>query len=418
MTVFPASAAAGKSGKAWTGTATTTMSPATAASPLVAADARGPSSATVSASVSGPRELLSTTWYPASMASRAMALPICPLPMNPTVVIFSASLQKSRTLVMCRIRCDPGSLPSARGEVVAVVQIGEQAGLSGFPAEGPAGDEVGRRVALRDYVREKPEVSRHHQFVYGNAHDGQAQAAADGLGDLAERDALVPNRATWMTPSESAAASMSPSRSWRSPRRTFAPSADTAAAAVSDRARPVTSCPAAMSSGMMYEPVWPVPPVTKTRMLLLLVKDAPEEMAVRARSAENADAEGEVEVPHAVAGQAHRQRPDPFQPAGYLQAADIERTQSEALDERRHTRVGPRVISGEEHVQRTPLGQDVAEDGVERLHDVRARRDGLGDLLRAGNAIRSDQPGGVGVEGVGDVDDDLAGQRIAVFRDH
>ena len=55
--------------------------------------------------------------------------------------------------------------------------------------------------------------------------------------------------ATWMTPSESAAASMSPSRSWRSPRRTFAPSADTAAAAVSDRARPVTSCPAAMSSG-------------------------------------------------------------------------------------------------------------------------------------------------------------------------
>src|ERR1022692_2317282 len=192
MTVFPASAAAGKSGKAWTGTATTTMSPATAASPLVAADARGPSSATVSASVSGPRELLSTTWYPASMASRAMALPICPLPMNPTVVIFSASLPE-----------DPGHLPdslrsgvpaSAGGEVMAVVQIGEQAGLSGFPAEGPAGDEAGRRVALRDYVREEPEVSRHHQFVHGHAHSGQAQAATDGLGDLAERDTLVLNR--------------------------------------------------------------------------------------------------------------------------------------------------------------------------------------------------------------------------------
>jgi hypothetical protein len=50
--------------------------------------------------------------------------------------------------------------------------------------------------------------------------------------------------------------------------------------------------------------------------------------------------------------------------------------------------------------------------------DVRARRGGLGDLLRAGNAVRSDQPGGVGVEGVGDVDDDLAGQRITVVRDH
>src|ERR1700691_5022759 len=54
-----------------------------------AADARGPSPAARSASVPGPRELLSTTWCPASMASRATALPIFPLPMNPTVVIFS-----------------------------------------------------------------------------------------------------------------------------------------------------------------------------------------------------------------------------------------------------------------------------------------------------------------------------------------
>src|SRR6266700_6076668 len=38
-----------------------------------------------------------------------------------------------------------------------------------------------------------------------------------------------------------------------------------------------------------------------------------------------------------------------------------------------------------------------------------------GDLLRAGSAVRGDQPGGVGVEGVGDVDDDLAGQRVPVL---
>jgi hypothetical protein len=68
-------------------TATTTMPPSAAASPLVAADARGPSSATVSASVSGPRELLSTTWCPAATASRAMVLPNLPLPMNPTVIM-------------------------------------------------------------------------------------------------------------------------------------------------------------------------------------------------------------------------------------------------------------------------------------------------------------------------------------------
>src|SRR3954466_10594795 len=223
--------------------------------------------------------------------------------------------------------------------------------------------------------------------------------------------------ATWMTPSESAAAPMSPSRSSRSPRRAFAPSADKASAAVSDRARPVTSCPAAMSSGMMYEPERPVPPVTKTRTLRLLVNDVAEEMAVRVRSAENADAESDVESPRAVAGQAHQQRPRAFQPAGHLQAADIEQTQSEALDERRHSGLGRRVISGEEHVQRAPQGQDMAEYGVERLHDVRALGGGLGDLLRSGRAIRSDQPGGVGVEGVGEVDDVLPGQRIPVLGD-
>src|ERR1700754_277960 len=115
MTVFPASGTAGKLGNALTGTVTTTMSPAAAASTLVAADARGPSSVTVSASGSGPRELLSTTWCPAATASRAMAVPMAPLPMNPTVVIFSASFSES--------------LPSAGGEVMAVIQIGEQAGL-------------------------------------------------------------------------------------------------------------------------------------------------------------------------------------------------------------------------------------------------------------------------------------------------
>src|SRR6202042_2562374 len=72
--------------------------------------------------------------------------------------------------------------------------------------------------------------------------------------------------------------------------------------------------------------------------------------------------------------------------------------QPEALDERRHAPLGLRVVAGDEHVQRAALGQDVAEDGVERLHDVRARRGGLGDLLRAGTAVRGDQGGGAGVE--------------------
>ena len=72
-----------------------------------------------------------------------------------------------------------------------------------------------------------------------------------------------------------------------------------------------------------------------------------------------------------------------------------------------------RVVAGEKHVERAAQGQDVGEDGVERLHDVRARRDGFGDLLRAGRTIRGVQLGVVGGgEGVGDIDDDLAGSRV------
>src|SRR5882757_3453638 len=106
---------------------------------------------------------------------------------------------------------------------------------------------------------------------------GSSAAATASIPPDGSRSCLC---ARWMTPSESAAASLSPSRSSRLPRRTFAPSADTAAAAVSDRARPATSCPAAMSSGMMCEPEWPVPPVTNTRMYFLLVSDGAEEMVV------------------------------------------------------------------------------------------------------------------------------------------
>src|SRR3954468_1229080 len=62
------------------------MSPAAAASAAVGARARGPSPATRSARVSGPRLLLSTTSWPASTASRATVLPMFPLPMSPIVV--------------------------------------------------------------------------------------------------------------------------------------------------------------------------------------------------------------------------------------------------------------------------------------------------------------------------------------------
>jgi hypothetical protein len=43
---------------------------------------------------------------------------------------------------------------------------------------------------------------------------------------------------------------------------------------------------------MMYEPEWPVPPVMKTCMLLLLVSDVAREVVVRVRTVEGADAPG------------------------------------------------------------------------------------------------------------------------------
>jgi hypothetical protein len=61
-------------------------------------------------------------------------------------------------------------------------------------------------------------------------------------------------------------------------------------------------------------------------------------------------------------------------------------------------------------------GQDVAEQGVERLHDMRARGGCLGDLLCGRAAVRRDEPRETGtIEWVGDVNNDFAGQCVTVL---
>src|SRR3984957_11116049 len=87
MTGFPASGLTGRSPNALTGTLTRTRSPASAACWAVPAVASEPSSAASSARVSGPRELLTTTRYPAATLSRATVPPIMPLPMMPRVAM-------------------------------------------------------------------------------------------------------------------------------------------------------------------------------------------------------------------------------------------------------------------------------------------------------------------------------------------
>jgi hypothetical protein len=62
--------------------------------------------------------------------------------------------------------------------------------------------------------------------------------------------------------------------------------------------------------------------------------------------------------------------------------------------------------------------QDVGELGVERLDDIRIGRSGLGDLLRAETVLRGHEVREVGVDGVCDVDEELACQLFAVLLHH
>ena len=63
-----------------------------------------------------------------------------------------------------------------------------------------------------------------------------------------------------------------------------------------------------------------------------------------------------------------------------------------------------RVVACDKSIEPAALGQDVAEDGVECLHHLRAGRKVPCGFLRAGTG-RSDEAGHVGATGVGDVDE-------------
>src|SRR4051812_36119601 len=54
-------------------------------------------------------------------------------------------------------------------------------------------------------------------------------------------------------------------------------------------------------------------------------------------------AESDLEVVPPVASQAHQDQARPFQPVRHVQAADVQRAQSEAGDELHHVRLGARV---------------------------------------------------------------------------
>src|SRR6202012_4446557 len=183
--------------------------------------------------------------------------------------------------------------------------------------------------------------------------------------------------------------------------------------------------PPAASACAVSAPVQPVAPYSTIRLAMTSTYSPPpyrpKVLAARAggrygSAGEFSDAEGEVPVPHPVPGEAHRDQARPFQPVRHFQAADVQRAQPEALAESLDTRLGTLVVPSEKDVG-TAFLQDMTENRVERLHHAGAGRRRLGGFLRDRGALGAGQPGGRGIEGVADVDDDLARERISVLGD-
>src|SRR5579862_3356994 len=128
---------------------TSTRSPASAACSAVPARASGPSSAASSASVSGPRELLSTTWCPAATLSLATVPPIIPLPMMPTVVMTPPTPDPVRSFreFVPRQRGGFGGHELAQG-LADGLEFGDGGDLGGWG--GRAGARAQGQVADRD----------------------------------------------------------------------------------------------------------------------------------------------------------------------------------------------------------------------------------------------------------------------------
>ena len=122
--------------------------------------------------------------------------------------------------------------------------------------------------------------------------------------------------------------------------------------------------------------------------------------------------------PAPLRASAHQEDAGPFEGVGHLEPSCVEGPHVQALQKRRDACLRLGAVAGEERVQGLVLSKDAAEDRVERLHDVCALGGGGGDLLGHRVARGRHESAGVGVERVGDVDEDLAGQRIAVVRDH
>src|SRR5215216_5706365 len=107
---------------------------------------------------------------------------------------------------------------------------------------------------------------------------------------------------------------------------------------------------------------------------------------------------------------------------GAAERADVDGAEPAVGGQLRHLVLGGFIVTGDEDVEllTTDLAghQRAGKGGVERLHDRCPLRDELLDLLgRGGSRWCCQLVPGLGVDGVGDVDDDLAGELIGILLD-
>ncbi|UVH52539.1 winged helix-turn-helix transcriptional regulator [Pseudomonas sp. CBSPBW29] len=102
----------------------------------------------------------------------------------------------------------------------------------------------------------------------------------------------------------------------------------------------------------------------------------------RATDSADIDIHGYIPGAGTVFSQADHHQAEPLERLGHLQAADIQRTQTETLKEGRDARLGVCIVRRDERIEAFILGQYVAEEGVERLDDLRAGRGEHDDVAR------------------------------------
>src|SRR3546814_13308770 len=76
--------------------------------------------------------------------------------------------------------------------------------------------------------------------------------------------------------------------------------------------------------------------------------------------------QGKVEGAGAVFREAGHQQAERFECLGHVQAADIQRTQSETVEDSRDEHLGLSIVGCDERVEASAQGKDGAETGVER----------------------------------------------------